>query len=326
MSSALTRLIVAVVVVLTVAPAPGEAQPAKRPRVGLLSPHRCDHPNNEALRRGLRELGYVEGQTLDVECRGAEGKIERLPDLTRELLAWGPDVIVTDGTVTIRTVQRATRTVPIVMGAVGDPVGSGFVQSLARPGGNTTGLTLVSAELNPKRLEFLKELLPGATRIALLVNPENPNRGVFVTQLEAPARSLGVRPLVVEARGPDELDGAFETMVRGGAGGLLVLPDPILFGQRQRIVALAERHRIPAMYEAREFVRAGGLLGYGPNIPANFHRAAAFVDRILKGAIPADLPVEQPVKFDFAVNLRTARSLGLAVPPALLLRADEVIE
>jgi putative ABC transport system substrate-binding protein len=320
------RLIVVTALALLLGPPPADAQSARRPRVGVLSPHRCDHPNNEALRRGLRELGYVEGQTLDLECRGADGKAERLPDLVRDLLAWGPDVVVADGTITIRTAQRATRTVPIVMGAVGDPVGSGFVQSLSRPGGNTTGLTLVSAELNPKRLELLKELLPSVTRIALLLNPENPNRGVFVSQLEAPARSLGVRPLVVEARGPDDLDGAFETMTRAGAGGLFVLPDPILFGHRQRIVALAERHRIPAMYEAREFVRMGGLLGYGPNIPANFQRAAAFVDRILKGASPADLPVEQPVKFDFAINLRAARSLGLTVPRSLLLRADEVIE
>jgi putative ABC transport system substrate-binding protein len=320
----LTRLILAIAFVLLVAPPPAEAQSARRPRVGVLSPHRCDHPNNEALRRGLRELGYVEGQTLDVECRGAEGKVERLPDLVRDLLAWGPDVVVADGTVTIRAAQRATRAVPIVMGAVGDPVGSGFVQSLARPGGNTTGLTLVSPELNLKRLELLKELLPGATRIALLANPDNPNR--HARQLEAPSRPLGMRLQVVEASGPDELDGAFGTMVKGGAEGLLVLPDPVLFGHRQRIVALAAKQRLPAIYEAREFAREGGLLSYGPNIAANFHRAAALVDRILRGASPADLPVEQPVKFDFTINLRTAKSLGLTVPQSLLLRADDVIE
>jgi putative ABC transport system substrate-binding protein len=319
-----SRLIVMAALALLIVPLPVGAQSARRPRVGVLTPHRCDHPNNEALRRGLRELGYVEGQTLDVECRGADGQVERLPDLTRDLLAWGPDVVVADGTITIRAAQRATRTVPIVMGAVGDPVGSGFVQSLARPGGNTTGLTLVSAELNPKRLELLKELLPGATRIALLANPSNPNR--HARQMETPSRSLGVRLTVVEARGPEELDGAFTAILREGADGLCVLPDPVLFGHRQRIVALAAKHRLPAMYEAREFVQEGGLLSYGPNIVANFHRAAALVDKILKGANPADLPVEQPVRFDLAINLRTAKSLGLTVPRSLLLRADEVIE
>ena len=320
----MTLLAVVAALALLVAPLPAEAQAAKRPRIGLLSPHRCDHPNNEALRRGLRELGYVEGQTLDLECRGADGRSERLPGLARELLGSGLDVLVTDGTVTTRVAQRATSTVPIVFGAAGDPVGTRLVQSLARPGGNTTGFTLVTAELNPKRLELLRELAPGATRIALLHNPDNPSRAL--SQMEAPARSLGVRLLVVEARGPDDLDGAFGAMIRGGVGGLVVLPDPILFGHRQRIVALAEKNRIPAMYEAREFVQVGGLLGYGPNIPDNFHRAAALVDKILKGARPADLPVEQPVKFDFAVNLRTAKALGLTIPPSVLLRADEVIE
>jgi putative ABC transport system substrate-binding protein len=322
----LTLLAVLAALALLVPPLPAAAQGAKRPRIGLLSPGQCDDANNAALRRGLRELGYIEGQTLDLECRGAAGQSERLPDLARELLSSGLDVLVTDGTVTTGVAQRATTTVPIVFGAAGDPVGSRLVQSLARPGGSTTGLTLVTAELNPKRLELLRELAPGVTRIAILHNPNNPNKALFLSQLQVPARALGVRLLVVEASSPDDPDGAFGAMARGGAGGLVVLPDPILFGHRQRIVALAEKTRIPAMYEAREFVQAGGLLGYGRNIPANFHRAAALVDKILKGVSPADIPVEQPVKFDFAVNLRTAKGLGLTIPPSLLLRADEVIE
>jgi putative ABC transport system substrate-binding protein len=185
---------------------------------------------------------------------------------------------------------------------------------------------LVSPELNLKRLELLKELLPGATRIALLVNPDNPIQPLNARQMEAPARSLGVRLTVFEARGPEDLDSAFGGMVKESAGGLFVLPDPVLFGHRQRIVALAAKHRLPAIYEAREFVREGGLLSYGPNIVANFHRAAALVDKILKGASPADLPVEQPVKFDFVINLRAAKSLALTVPQSLLVRADEVLE
>ena len=311
---------------LLAAPVAGDAQPVGVPRIGILAPITCSHPNYQALRAGLRALGYVEGKTILIECRAAAGHYERVPPLAAELVRLKVDVLVTDGLSPARAAKQATKTIPIVMGTVGDPVGSGLIDSLARPGGNITGLTLATSEMNTKRLEFMKAVTPASTRVAVLVNPGNPGAARGLRETEAAARSLGLRIRVVDARGPEDLDRAFAGMVKEQTDAVVILPDPILFDQRTRIVALAAKQRLPAVGEAREFAEAGGLMTYGPRIEENFRRAAFFVDKILKGAKPGDLPVEQPTKFELVINLKTAKALGLTIPPSLLQRADQVIE
>ena len=311
---------------LVVAPLAAQAQPVGVPRIGILAPTTCMHPNYQALRQGLGALGYVEGQTIVIECREAAGRYERVAEMAAELVQLKVDVLLTDGLLPARAAKQATNTIPIVMGAIGDPVGSGLVDSLARPGANITGLTLATAEMNTKRLELLKAMAPESTRVALLTNPGNPGAAQGIRESEAAARSLGLKVRVVDARGPEDLERAFAGMVKEQVNAVVLLPDPILFDQRTRIIALAAKYRLPAVGEAREFADAGGLMTYGPRIEENFRRAAFFVDKILKGAKPGDLPVEQPTKLELVINLKTAKAIGLTIPQELLFRADKVIE
>ncbi len=283
----------------------------------------------EAFRQGLRERGYVEGQNIVIEYRSADGKIERFARLATELVRLKVDLIVAGNTPMARAAQQATTTIPIVAGAMGDPVGDGLVASLSRPGGNITGLTFLGPELVPKRLGLLKEAIPRISRVAALWHP-----GAFgerttqdmLKETDAAARSLGVHLQLVEVRGPNELDRAFSTMTKERGEALMMFPSTMLFNERRRIVDLAAKSRLPAMYPARQFVELGGLISYGASLTDLTRRAAIYVDKILKGAKPADLPVEQPSKFELVINLKTAKALGLTIPPSLLGRADEVIQ
>jgi putative ABC transport system substrate-binding protein len=275
----------------------------------------------------LRDLGYVEGQNLIIEYRYAEGGEERLRDLAAELVRLQVEVIVAGGSAATRAAQQATRTIPIVMASSGNPVGLGFVASLARPGGNVTSLSNFVAELPGKQLELLKEAVPQSTRIAVLTNPASPSHEPEMENLAVAAKALGVQVQVVHLRSPDELAGAFAAMTREGAEALVVLGEPLLIDRIiGAIVDLAAQHRLPAIYRWKIHVQAGGLMSYGPNQPAMRRRYAYYVDRILKGAKPADLPVEQPMKFELVINLETAKALGLTIPPTLLFQADEVIQ
>ena len=321
-----TVLCTLAVVSLAAAPLAAETLPAGVPRIGVLAPTTCSHPNYQALRDGLRALGYVEGQTIIVECREAAGRYERAEQHAAELVRLKVDVLVTDGLPAARAAKQATKTIPVVMGAVGDPVRGGVVNSLARPGANITGLTLVTAEMNIKRLEFTKAAVPGSTRVGVLMNPDNPSTLLATRETEAAARSLGLTLHVVQARDLADLDRAFSDILKAQARAVVVLPDPMLFAARTRIVALAAKSQLPVVGEAREFAAAGGLMAYGPRITENFRRAAMYVDKILRGAKPGDLPVEQPSTFELVINLNTARALGLTISQSLLLRADEVIQ
>jgi ABC-type uncharacterized transport system substrate-binding protein len=270
----------------------------------------------------------VEGQNIVIEYRAADGKLERFPALAAELVQLKPEVIVAQGTPAARAAQQATSTVPIVTPVMGDPVGDGLVASLARPGGNITGLTFLGPELVAKRLELLKEALPRVSRIAALWHPgayAERTTSAMLQETEAAARTLGVQLQRVEVRGPDELDRAFATMTRERAEALIVLPSAMLYNECRRLVDLAARHRLPAMYQAREIVELGGLIAYGASIPDLIRRSATHVDKILKGAKPADLPVEQATKFELVINLETAEALGLTIPATLLFQADKVI-
>jgi putative ABC transport system substrate-binding protein len=279
----------------------------------------------------LRALGYVEGQNLTIAYRYAEGKVERLPELAAELVRLPVDVLVVGGAPAIRAAQHATRTIPIVMAGTADPVAAGFVASLAQPGGNITGLSDLSVELPGKRLEILKEAVPQSARIAVLADPAAPYHTAKMHSLTAAAQALGVHLHVVEVRRADALvvASAFAAMTRAGADALMVIEGGWLnFGLPGpgRLVDLAAQHRLPAMYERQETVAAGGLMSYGPNIPENFRRATTYVDKILKGATPADLPVEQATTFELVINLKAAKTLGLTIPPTLLFQANEVIQ
>jgi putative tryptophan/tyrosine transport system substrate-binding protein len=281
----------------------------------------------KALSEGLRELGYVEGRNVVFERRFAEGRQERLPALAAELVRLDVDVIVTGSNPVIAAVKQATATIPVVMGVSRDPVGAGFIASLARPGGNITGLANdPGPEIIGKNLELLKEAAPRVSRVAFLWNPVPPGAGTSKNVVESAARKLGVTFQSVEVRGRNEFEGAFAAMVRERANGLVVATDPVMVGPRGQVVLLAARSRLPAMYGLREFAEAGGFMSYGPNIADLFRRAATYVDKILKGAKPGDLPVEQPTKFELVINLKTAKALGLTIPPSLLGRADEVIQ
>ena len=308
-------------------------QPPKVARIGQLLLGSLDSPQTrmgiDAFRQGLRERGYVEGQNIVIEARGADGEIERLPVLATELVRLKVDLIVAASTPVTRAVQQATTTIPIIGVAMGDPVGDKLVVSLARPGGNITGSTFLGPELVPKRLELLKKAIPTASRVAALWHPgafgERTTKDMM-KETEAAARALGVQLQPLAVRGPDDFDRAFSTMTRERADALIVFPSPMLFGERRRLVDLAARHRLPSMYNAREFAELGGLIAYGASITDLNRRSATYVDRILRGAKPADLPVEQPTKFELVINLKTAKALGLTIPQSLLLRADEVIQ
>jgi putative ABC transport system substrate-binding protein len=281
----------------------------------------------EAFRQGLRELGWVEGQNIVIEYRFAEGRFERVPDLAAELVQLKADVIVVGSTPPALAAKNATGTIPIVMVAIGDPVRQGLVASLARPGGNITGLSLTAGfETVSKGLELLKETVPKLRRAALLSNPANPSHALVIREMKGAARSLGVQLQLVEARDLNEFDGAFTAMAKERAGALFVVLDPLFILHRARLAGLAAKNRLPSMYWSRENVEAGGLMSYGPSLPDLYRRAATFVDRIFKGAKPADLPVEQPTKFELVINLKSAKALGLTIPQSILVRADQVIE
>jgi len=310
-------------------------QTGKVARIGFLSPaspsDAAGNPSDlavlfAAFRERLRELGYVEGQNIKIESRWAEGNYDRLPGFAADLVRLKVDVIVTYGTPAAQAAKRATGTIPIVMALIIDPVASGLVTSLARPGGNITGQSMMSPDLAQKQLQILKEVVPKVSRVAVLHNPANPGNAPEVRHAQDAARALGVRLQLLGARGPGEIDSAFAAMTHEQASAVIVLVDAVLQNNRTRITDLAARHRLPAVYGLSEYAEAGGLLAYGPNRLDMFRRAATYVDRILKGAKPGDLPVEQPSTFALVINLKTAKALGLTIPPSLLLRADQVIE
>jgi putative ABC transport system substrate-binding protein len=328
------RAFLASIVGAVVAPLAAEAQPlTKVPRIGYLEIASAELPVAQAMvdafRQGLRERGYVEGQTFVIEYRAAAGRAERLPDLVAELVRLKVNVIVASATPAALAAKQATTTIPIVSAVMGDPVGDGLVASLARPGGNITGLTFLAPALVAKRLQLLKEAVPGASHVAALLHP-----GVYgehtmkdmLKEAEVAAQTLGVQLQLLEARSPNEFDRAFSAMVTNSASGLVVFPSPMFYGAHRRLVDLAAKHRLPAIYAFQEAVAGGGLMSYGTSIPDLSRRAATYVDKILKGAKPGDLPVEQPTKFELLINLKTAKALGLAIPPSLLGRADQIIE
>ena len=307
----------------------GAQQPKKVPRIGLLTagfPASIAHLL-EGFKQGLRELGYVEGQNVLLELRYGEAKTERLPILAAELVAMKVDVIVAIPNPAIEAVRQATQTIPIVMPIGSDPVGVGFVASLARPGGNITGLSAYSPELNGKRLEILKETVPKIFGVALLVSPNVPGNAIDLNDTEMAARSLRLRTQILEVGGSSALDGVFKTMIKERVEAFIVFPgQPTLFVNRKQIVDLAAKNRLPAIYPLADYVDIGGLISYGVNNRDMFHRAAMYVDKILKGAKPADLPVEQPTKFELVINLKTAKQIGLTIPQGVLYRADKVIK
>jgi len=316
---------------LIAAPLATETHPAgKVPRIGfLVAASTSDSAYArliEAFRQGLRDLGHVEGRNIVIEYRYAGEKYERLPALAAELVRLRVDVIVSHGTPGPLAAKQATSAIPIVMTSAGHPVASGLVSSLARPGGNVTGLSLMVPELGGKRLQLLKEIIPGLSRVAVLWNAANPYASLVVRETEATATTLGVQLQSLVVRGPDDFAGALAAATTGRAGALTVAEDPLTITKRTQIVDFAAKSRLPAIYGVKEFVDAGGLMSYGVNLADLWRRAATYVDKILKGAKPADLPVQQPTKFEFVINLKTAKALGLTIPQSVLLRADEVIQ
>jgi putative ABC transport system substrate-binding protein len=308
-------------------PRAAPAQPAGRvARIGYLTPSSVSTRGGAVeLRRRLRDLGYVEGRDLRFEIRSANEDYERLPDLAADLVRSGVDLIVAVSSPAIRAAENATSTIPIVMVSGADPVVGLFVSSLARPGGNVTGVTTYLPALAAKRLEVLRECVPGLRRVAVLANLRNPSSAAEARETEAAARTMALEIQVADARLPEQYPDAFASITRSGARAVFVTTDPVLSSNRERIMQLAASHRLPAMYEWPEIVESGGLLSYGPSLAEVTTRAAAYVDKILKGAKPADLPVEQPTRFDLAVNLKTAAALGITIPPAVVARAGRVI-
>ena len=324
-------IVVAALGLLLTAPLAADAQQAgKVPRIGFLSlTSPSDRPALlDAFRQGLREVGWVEGQNIVIDYRYAEGRVDRLPDLPAELVRLKVDLIVASaGTQVATAAKNATETIPIVMIFVRDPVGNGLIASLARPGGNVTGVSgSAGLEIFAKQLELLKETVPKIRRVAILSNPTNAYHQLAIREVNVAARSLGVELQLLGARGPNEFDGAFAAMAKERVGALLVLSDAIFGYHQTRLVDLAARSRLPAAYSVRDYVEAGGLMSYGPSLLDSYRQAAAYVDRILKGAKPAELPVEQPSKYELVINLKTAKVLGLTIPPSLLARADEIIQ
>jgi putative ABC transport system substrate-binding protein len=305
-----------------------DAQSAKVPRIGYLSggaaPAGSGSPTLQAFRQGLRELGFVEGANLVIEYRYAEGKVDRLPGLAAELVALPVDLIAVDSTPAALAAKSATTLISIVFAGLADPVGRGVVSNLERPGGNITGF--MQADVSSKRLEVFKDAVPGVSRVGVLSTLAQPDLVAAFRIVEAAGRLLGLETHLVEARDPGELDAAFSAMASRGITAVTALPIPMFFSERRRIVELAIKNRLPTFFHLREYVEAGALLSYGVNLPDLSRRAATYVDRILKGVKPADLPVEQPTKFELVINLKTAKALGLTIPPAVLARADEVIQ
>jgi putative ABC transport system substrate-binding protein len=303
-------------------------QPAKIARIGYLS---VLSPSSDASRmgaflQGLRELGYVDGENVSMEARYAEGNLKQLPQFAAELARSNVHVIVVGGSTATRALKNATKAIPIVMAHGSDPVELGFVASLSKPAGNITGLTHLAPELGGKRLELLKEILPRLTRVAVLTDPGTGGHGPQMKELEAAAPTVGLQLRPAEVRAASELEAAFSAMTRDQVGAFVALQVPTLDRLRQRIVDLAAKHRLPAMYPNNEYVESGGLMSYSADILALFRRAATYVDKILKGAKPADLPIEQPTKFELVINLKTAKQIGLIIPPNVLARADRVIK
>jgi putative ABC transport system substrate-binding protein len=321
-------LIPTLALLFLVAP-PGAAQSDKVFRVGILSNVPLSSPQGApvwgAFVEGLRDLGYVEGRNVTIVDRSSEGKYERLPELAAELVRLEVDVIVAPANQNVRAAQQASRRIPIVMAGASDPVGDGLVANLARPGGNVTGLSMVGEHMAGKQLELLKATIPGVARAAVLGNPTNARFLGWMRGAKDAARTLGVDLVVVEARGPDDFERAFALMKKERVGGVVVPADGMYLLHPARLAGLAAKHRLPAIYGGREFVDAGGLMTYSPSMRENFRRAATYVDKILKGAKPADLPVEQAATFDLIINIKVARALGLTIPPPVLARATEVI-
>ena len=310
------------------------AQPsAKIPRIGLMVTGSLQSPEArvqlDAFRQGLRQLGYTEGRNIAIEYRGADGRIERFPNLAAELVRLEVDLIFAANTRAALAARQATSTIPIVSAVMGDPVEDGLVASLAQPGGNVTGLTFLAPELTAKRMQLLKDALPNVSRVAALWHPGAYGERTMDDMLkatESAARTLGVQLQLIEVRAAGELERAFSTMMKERAEALFLFPTPMLFLARRRIIELAATNRLPSVSQAREFVELGGLIAYGANINDLFRRSTVYVDKILKGAKPADLPVEQPTRFELVINLKTAKTLGIDVPLPLMIRADEMIE
>ena len=313
---------------LFAAPLAADAQQeGKVPRVGFLFYGSAGpSPEVDAFRQGLRELGYIEGQNISIEYRFANGRVERLPELAAELVRLKPNVIVTPGTPASLAAKQATGTIPIIFAGVADALGTGLIADFARPGGNITGLTSISAQLGGKRLELLKSVVSKASRVAVLYNPGDRSNVQVLKELQKSAPALGLTLQPLKVSGPGEFEGAFVAMSRERAHALFGAAGVLTTGHRKTLVDLAARSRIPAMWGERQFVEAGGLMSYAVNFYDQVRRAATYVDKILKGAEPADLPVEQPMQFELVVNVRTAKALGLTIPPSLLLRADQIIE
>jgi len=328
---AVTRPVTALLLWLLAAPlGMATAQPPQKvPRVGYLSPFSPSDPLRqrrlEAFRQGLRELGYVDGQNIAIESRWAEAQYERYPALVADLVRSKVDVIVATSGAATQAAQQATRTIPIVMLHVNDPVGSGLVASLARPGGNITGLTIMDPDLVGKQLQLLTEVVPKVSRVALLRHPDNPATAAQLREAEAAARVLGVRLQILEARNPHEIDRAFAALTRERAGALLIIADALFGNQRRQIAELAVKRRLPSIFSGA-YAEAGGLMSYGADFLDLERRAAIFVDKILKGAKSADLPVAQPTKFELVINMKTAKAIGLTIPQPLLQRADQIID
>jgi len=302
-------------------------QPTKIPRIGHLaaSSLSASPARFEAFRQGLRELGYAEGKNIVIEWRFAEGKPDRLPALASELVRLKVDIIVTGGSAATRAAKEATTTIPIVMAQDSDPVGNGFVASLARPGGNITGLATLAPELSGKRLELLKEVVPKLSRVAVLGTSTQPGYAQVLKEIELAAGALKVKLQYLDVLDPKDIEPAFRGASKGRAQAVLMLSSPLLLSQRKQVADLAVKSRLPTIYPQTEYTETGGLMYYGTNNPELYRRAATFVDKILKGRTPADLPVEQPMRFEFIINLIAAKQIGLTIPPNVLVRADRVI-
>jgi len=316
-------------VLLTSAPSGEAQQPTKIPRIGYLSPGDANGSGTsvEPFRQGLRDLGYIEGKNILIEYRYAEGKLDRIPTLVADFVQLKPDVLIVISLSSIRAAKQATKTIPIIIMSTQDPVASGIIDSLAHPGGNITGLTRLTRELSGKRLELLKEAVPPLSRVAILWDANAPGPAIAFKEYETAVRALKIRLQSLEVRDPNpDFEGAFQAAAKERANALIAITDPVLSRYRKRIADLAISNRLPSMYERIAWVEAGGLISYSANDADSFRRAASYVDKILKGAKPADIPVEQPTKFDLSINLGTAKALGLKIPEAFLLRADEVIE
>jgi putative ABC transport system substrate-binding protein len=322
------RAFVAGSVAFVATPLMVEAQQARMvPRIGVLTLSVAfSMPAFQAFREGLRDQGYVEGQNIALELRFANGRPEKLGDMATELVRMKVDVLVTESVLAAREARNATRTVPIVTAIHGDPVGAGLAASLTRPGGNVTGLSLLAPELSGKRLQILKEVHPNATRVAIIWNVSNVAASRYLAESRSAGHLLGLQIQSVEVRDPSDLNAAFDAITTARPSACMTLPDGMLLAHATRIVEFAARARIPALFPDQEFATAGGLMTYGPSLATSFRQAATYVVKILKGAKPADLPIEQPNKFELVINLKTAKALGLTIPPSLLLRADQVIE